>query len=263
MILNLNGDRILSDSPAVAVVMTQIFLPTGEANVRAYYQQFEEQQTQSLSDEKVKEHLGQTAAGGGTAFQQHLAAVQAGQYKPPIVGSAPGVPPSSQSPLLSSIWLPVLPLLTPPTSGYNSVPGGQYQYRPNPAGNSQPNGLSTPPTLTPPGASTPPTGPPSNPPSFGSYNYGPNAPAISRPGAPSNSSYLGQKPPPGPQVHRVRILMAHPRANDAMIRITLDSLSATIEALSLTGCSCKDGLFSRRMLVRLVFMVQSMLSLGW
>ncbi|CAM6094078.1 unnamed protein product [Calypogeia fissa] len=169
-----------------------------KANVRAYYQQFEEQQTQSLIDQKVKEHLGQTAAGGGTAFQQHLAALQAGQYKPPILGSAPGVPPSSQSPLLSSIRLPVLPLPTPPTSGYNSAPGGQYQYRPNPAGNSQPNGLSTPPTLTPPGAPTRPTGPPSNPPSFGSYNYGPNAPAISRPGAPSNSSYSGQQPPPGP-----------------------------------------------------------------
>jgi U1 small nuclear ribonucleoprotein C len=85
--------------------------------VRAYYQQFEEQQTQSLIDQKVKEHFGQTAAGVGTAFQQHLAALQSGQYKPPILGSAPGVLPSSQPPLLSSIRLPVLPVPTAPTSG--------------------------------------------------------------------------------------------------------------------------------------------------
>lgn len=84
-----------------------------QANVRAYYQQFEEQQTQSLIDQKVKEHLGQTAAGGGTAFQQHLAALQAGQFKPPILGTAPGVLPSAQPPLLPNIRLPVLP---PPTS---------------------------------------------------------------------------------------------------------------------------------------------------
>jgi len=36
-----------------------------QANVRLYYQQFEEQQTQSLIDQRIKEHLGQAAA-----FQQ-------------------------------------------------------------------------------------------------------------------------------------------------------------------------------------------------
>ncbi|PNX69295.1 U1 small nuclear ribonucleoprotein C-like, partial [Trifolium pratense] len=36
-----------------------------KANVRSYYQQFEEQQTQSLIDQRIKEHLGQAAA-----FQQ-------------------------------------------------------------------------------------------------------------------------------------------------------------------------------------------------
>lgn len=170
-----------------------------KANVRAYYQQFEEQQTQSLIDQKVKEHLGhQTAAagGGGGVFQQHLAAFQAGNYKPPLLGVAP-VLPSSQPPLLSSIRLPVLPLPTPPQSGYNSTPG-QYQYRPNPAGNSPPNGLPTPPTLTPPGAPARPAGPPSNPPNYSSYNYGPSPPTASRPGAPSNPSYSGLQPLPGP-----------------------------------------------------------------
>ncbi|XP_019058490.1 PREDICTED: LOW QUALITY PROTEIN: U1 small nuclear ribonucleoprotein C-like [Tarenaya hassleriana] len=36
-----------------------------KSNVRNYYQQFEEQQTQSLIDQRIKEHLGQAAA-----FQQ-------------------------------------------------------------------------------------------------------------------------------------------------------------------------------------------------
>lgn len=34
-----------------------------QANVREYYQQFEEQQTQSLIDQRVKEHLGQAFVG--------------------------------------------------------------------------------------------------------------------------------------------------------------------------------------------------------
>ncbi|KAF2298591.1 hypothetical protein GH714_024238 [Hevea brasiliensis] len=47
-----------------------------KANVRAYYQQFEEQQTQSLIDQRIKEHLGQTAAFQqvGAAYNQHLLA---------------------------------------------------------------------------------------------------------------------------------------------------------------------------------------------
>lgn len=45
-----------------------------KANVRSYYQQFEEQQTQSLIDQRIKEHLGQTAAFQqvGAAYNQHL-----------------------------------------------------------------------------------------------------------------------------------------------------------------------------------------------
>lgn len=82
-------------------------------------------------------------------------------------------------------------------AGYNSTPG-HYHYRPNPAGNSQPNGLPTLSTLTPPGAPTRPTGQPSNPPSYGTYSYGPSPPTVSRPVAPSNSSYSGQQPLPGP-----------------------------------------------------------------
>ncbi|RWR92104.1 zinc finger protein [Cinnamomum micranthum f. kanehirae] len=47
-----------------------------KANVRTYYQQFEEQQTQSLIDQRIKEHLGQTAAFQqqvGATYKKHLA----------------------------------------------------------------------------------------------------------------------------------------------------------------------------------------------
>lgn len=42
--------------------------------MRLYYQQFEEQQTQSLIDQRIKEHLGQAAAFQqvGAAYNQHL-----------------------------------------------------------------------------------------------------------------------------------------------------------------------------------------------
>ncbi|KAL3689505.1 hypothetical protein R1sor_015814 [Riccia sorocarpa] len=167
-----------------------------KANVRAYYQQFEEQQTQSLIDQKVKEHLGQAAAGGGTAFHQHLAALQAGQFKPPILGTAPGGLPSSQPPLLP-IRPPVLP---PPTSSSGYPSGGQYQYRPSPAGGAQPNGMPVPPTLTPPGAPPRQAGPSPNSGSYGSYNYGPNPGQQSRPvGPPSSASgYSAPQAQPGP-----------------------------------------------------------------
>jgi hypothetical protein len=90
-------------------------------------------------------------------------------------------------------------------AGYNPGPGGQYQYRPNTAGNSQPNGLRTPPSLTPPGAPTRPTGPPSNPPSYGSYpGYGPGPAAAPRPGqqpiGPQSSQGTYAYGPPGGQM---------------------------------------------------------------
>ncbi|KAI5399247.1 hypothetical protein KIW84_064571 [Lathyrus oleraceus] len=53
-----------------------------KANVRSYYQQFEEQQTQSLIDQRIKEHLGQAAA-----FQQ-----VSGAYNH-LMGQRPNLPP--------------------------------------------------------------------------------------------------------------------------------------------------------------------------
>ncbi|CAK8568611.1 unnamed protein product [Lathyrus sativus] len=53
-----------------------------KAHVRSYYQQFEEQQTQSLIDQRIKEHLGQAAA-----FQQ-----VGGAYNH-LMGQRPNLPP--------------------------------------------------------------------------------------------------------------------------------------------------------------------------
>jgi hypothetical protein len=57
-----------------------------QANVQQYYQQFEEQQTQSLIDQEVKELLCQTVAAFaqqqiGGAFHQNLATLPSGQYE--------------------------------------------------------------------------------------------------------------------------------------------------------------------------------------
>jgi hypothetical protein len=74
-----------------------------QANVRSYYQQFEEQQTQSLIDQRIKEHLGQAAAFQvGAPFTQHMM-----QF--------PGARPR----------LPILPTPMIP-HGYMQQPGGPF-----------------------------------------------------------------------------------------------------------------------------------------
>jgi U1 small nuclear ribonucleoprotein C len=98
-----------------------------KANVRQYYQQFEEQQTQSLIDQKVKEHLGQTAAAlaqqqVGGAVYSHLATLQGGQYKP-----SPGL---LQRPPLPTMRPPVLAPPSGPSPGYAPVSGAPPSYRP-------------------------------------------------------------------------------------------------------------------------------------
>jgi U1 small nuclear ribonucleoprotein C len=97
-----------------------------KANVRQYYQQFEEQQTQSLIDQKVKEHLGQTAAAFaqqqvGVAVYSHLSTL-GGQYKPM---PAPGL---LRPPVLATVRPPVLPPPSGPSSGYGS--GAPPSFRP-------------------------------------------------------------------------------------------------------------------------------------
>ncbi|BBM96753.1 U1 small nuclear ribonucleoprotein C [Marchantia polymorpha subsp. ruderalis] len=159
-----------------------------KANVRAYYQQFEEQQTQSLIDQKVKEHLGQTAAvyqqvQMGGAFHQHLTAL--GQFKPPIPLPVLPIPVPGSIPAAST-HLPSVRLSALP------VPAGVPQYRlpppppppPRPPGLAgsnviQANGLQMAPNLPPP--PPPPTTP---------------AGTSSSPGAPGVPGDAGGRPNP-------------------------------------------------------------------
>ncbi|XP_024021253.1 U1 small nuclear ribonucleoprotein C [Morus notabilis] len=89
-----------------------------KANVRTYYQQFEEQQTQSLIDQRIKEHLGQAAAAYhhvGAAYNQHLL-VQRPRLPvlpTPIMPQVPG-----GAPLIPGIRPPVLPRPVPGAPGY-------------------------------------------------------------------------------------------------------------------------------------------------
>ncbi|KAI3914216.1 hypothetical protein MKW92_049076 [Papaver armeniacum] len=140
-----------------------------KANVRTYYQQFEQEQTQSLIDQKIKEHLG---AGGfpqiGGAFNQHLASFPQ-RPRPPIM-LPPGMPMyGSQMPggqLPPGMMRP--PVLPRPAGipGYGGVPMSMAP----PGAPSMPmqmNGLPRPPTMAPPptvpGGTTPTSNGPPNP----------------------------------------------------------------------------------------------------
>ncbi|WOL06710.1 U1 small nuclear ribonucleoprotein C-like [Canna indica] len=122
-----------------------------KANVRAYYQQFEEQQTQSLIDQRIKEHLGQAAAFQqqvGATYNQHLMAMPGN--RPPLPVLVPPIlpmGPSSQAPMAAPLAPGVRPPILPPPIG---APG--YGAVPPPGATSAPmqmNNLPRPPTLAP------------------------------------------------------------------------------------------------------------------
>ncbi|OVA04381.1 zinc finger protein [Macleaya cordata] len=126
-----------------------------KANVRTYYQQFEEQQTQSLIDQRIKEHLGQTAAFQqvGAAFNQHLASFPPRPRLPVLPTPGMPIPGTSQmpgsSPLLPGMRPPVLPRPIAGIPGYGAPPMSMAP----PGAPSMPmqmNGLPRPPTMTPP-----------------------------------------------------------------------------------------------------------------
>lgn len=93
-----------------------------QANVRLYYQQFEEQQTQSLIDQRIKEHLGQAAV-----YQQVGVA-----YNPMMVqrpSSLPILPPPrlpipGNAPILGS--QPLIPGMRPVLPRPGLVPPGEH-----------------------------------------------------------------------------------------------------------------------------------------
>ncbi|RLN07199.1 U1 small nuclear ribonucleoprotein C-1 [Panicum miliaceum] len=86
-----------------------------KANVRTYYQQFEEQQTQSLIDQRIKEHLGQAAAFQvGAPFNQHLLSFPGAMARPrlpilPTPGMPHGFPQAPGAPLMPGMRPPILP----------------------------------------------------------------------------------------------------------------------------------------------------------
>lgn len=83
--------------------------------MRLYYQQFEEQQTQSLIDQRIKEHLGQAAAFQqvGGAYNQHLAPFQGQRPRihvlpTPVLPMAGNLQLPGTSPLVPGIRPPIL-----------------------------------------------------------------------------------------------------------------------------------------------------------
>ncbi|KAK9689940.1 hypothetical protein RND81_09G092700 [Saponaria officinalis] len=162
-----------------------------KANVRTYYQQFEEQQTQSLIDQRIKEHLsGQAAFGMGAQF----AAWRPGM-RPPILPAPlpiPGpIPPNATMAPIPRLSIMPRPMGVPvygsaPVSAPGSVHLGA------PGAPMQPNGLPGPPPMTAPPTSAPgSTAPGSN-----GTQPGPPQPMFQNPGASGNFSGTSLPPPP-------------------------------------------------------------------
>ncbi|XP_010047218.2 U1 small nuclear ribonucleoprotein C [Eucalyptus grandis] len=123
-----------------------------KANVRIYYQQFEEQQTQSLIDQRIKEHLGQAAAFQqvGAAYNQHLMAQRPRLpiLPTPMMPMGANVQMPMNSPLAPGMRPPVLPRPPPGAPGYNP-PSTMPSMVPPPGAPSIPqmNGMLRPPTF--------------------------------------------------------------------------------------------------------------------
>lgn len=126
-----------------------------KANVRSYYLKLEEEQTQILIDQKIKERLGQAVAYQqiGAAYNQHLAAFPGQRPRlpmmPPPMLHVPGAMPPQ---LMAGARPPILPIPVLGAPGYSAVPptapiAGQMP----PAASlpMQPNALPAPPALNP------------------------------------------------------------------------------------------------------------------
>ncbi|KAM3357935.1 U1 small nuclear ribonucleoprotein C isoform X2 [Capsicum galapagoense] len=138
-----------------------------KANVRTYYLKFEEEQTQILIDQKIKERLGQAVAYQqiGAAYNQHLASFPGQQPRLPMM-APPMLPvPGTMPPqLMAGVRPPILPIPVPGTPGYSAGPPTATiagQMPPVSSLPMQPNALPAPPALNPfagvPGGAPPPT----------------------------------------------------------------------------------------------------------
>ncbi|CAJ2660981.1 U1 small nuclear ribonucleoprotein C-like [Trifolium pratense] len=172
-----------------------------KANVRSYYQQFEEQQTQSLIDQRIKEHLGQAAAFQQVGVAYNHLMVQRPNL--PAVLPPPRFPIPGGQPLMPG-FRPLMPrpMPVPGAPGYGSAPT-MPQMMPPPGAPQMPgqlNSLPRPPSLAPPptapGSTAP---PPSNgaPPMASSAMYQANAPAPSSGGYDNYNSNSNAQAPEG------------------------------------------------------------------
>ncbi|KAL8486295.1 hypothetical protein ACS0TY_023124 [Phlomoides rotata] len=156
-----------------------------KANIRAYYQKFEEQQTQILIDLKIKEHLGQTAVYNqhiGAVYNQHLAAYPGARPLLPMMPTpllpipgavAPQLPPGIRPPVMHVPipgYMPMQAMQPPPFSSFplqtNGGPAPPSTSGPPPAagGGPAPSSTGTPMyNVNPMGAAPPATS--------GSYSY--------------------------------------------------------------------------------------------
>ncbi|RXI02662.1 hypothetical protein DVH24_002740 [Malus domestica] len=158
-----------------------------KANVREYYQQFEQEQTQSLIDQRIKEHLGNSAAYGGQPYGQIGAAYNQHLMAQPRLPGMPQMLPGIRPPVL-----PRPPILNAP--GYSSAPH-MFPMMAPPGAPGMPGQLSAPmrppPALNPPPAvpgSTAPNASNGPPPMAAPPMYQPN------PTAPTSGGYESFNP---------------------------------------------------------------------
>ncbi|CAK9145501.1 unnamed protein product [Ilex paraguariensis] len=112
------------DSPSVRKQHNAGYKHKG--NVRAYYQKFEEEQTQTLIDQRIKQHLGQNPAFQqvGAAYNKHLASFPGQRpYLPMISPPVLPLPTASSSQMAPGVMPPVLPRPFSGAPGYGTVPG--------------------------------------------------------------------------------------------------------------------------------------------
>lgn len=135
-----------------------------KANVRSYYLKLEEEQTQILIDQKIKERLGQAVAYQqiGAAFNQHLAAFPGQRPRlpmmPPPMMPVPGaIPPQ----LMAGARPPIMPIPVLGAPGYSALPPTAPIAGQMPPVSSLPMQPNAPPALNPlagvPGGAPPPT----------------------------------------------------------------------------------------------------------
>ncbi|CAM8955048.1 unnamed protein product [Rhodiola kirilowii] len=142
-----------------------------KANVRTYYQQFEQELSQTMLDQKIKQHLVQAGPYQpiGAAYNQHLAGMPG---RPPLMPfPRPGMPLGPNQMMPMPMRPPMLPVPVPGGQSYPGAPPNMPQMGQLPGppplppqmnGIPQPH-LANPPT-TAPGSSEPPTS--GAPPSF-------------------------------------------------------------------------------------------------